>query len=149
MLFRSQGTAWRVKDLGRKDVGGKTGTTNQSKDVWFSGFGGNIVTSVWMGFDDHRRALGRTFRAEAGAVTANPVWVDYMKVALKDVPEKQDVKPDNVISVTIDQRTGMLPGSGARTMSEYFIKGTEPTTYGSQEVGTSVTDSQGNTQELF
>ncbi|WP_207477640.1 penicillin-binding protein 1A [Gilliamella apicola] len=144
-----QGTAWRVKALGRKDVGGKTGTTNQSKDVWFSGFGGNIVTSVWMGFDDHRRALGRTFRAEAGAVTANPVWVDYMKVALKDVPEKQDVKPDNVISVTIDQRTGMLPGSGARTMSEYFIKGTEPTTYGSQEVGTSVTDSQGNTQELF
>ena len=144
-----QGTAWRVKALGRKDVGGKTGTTNQSKDVWFSGFGGNIVTSVWMGFDDHRRALGRAFRAEAGAVTANPVWVDYMKVALKDVPEKQDVKPDNVISVTIDQRTGMLPGSGARTMSEYFIKGTEPTTYGSQEVGTSVTDSQGNTQELF
>ena len=144
-----QGTAWRVKALGRRDVGGKTGTTNQSKDVWFSGFGGNIVTSVWMGFDDHRRALGRTFRAEAGAVTANPVWVDYMKVALKDVPEKQDVKPDNVISVTIDQRTGMLPGSGARTMSEYFIKGTEPTTYGSQEVGTSVTDSQGNTQELF
>ncbi|MCX8675840.1 PBP1A family penicillin-binding protein [Gilliamella sp. B3023] len=144
-----QGTAWRVKALGRKDVGGKTGTTNQSKDVWFSGFGGNIVTSVWMGFDDHRRALGRTFRAEAGAVTANPIWVDYMKVALKDVPEKQDVKPDNVISVTIDQRTGMLPGSGARTMSEYFIKGTEPTTYGSQEVGTSVKDSQGNTQELF
>ena len=144
-----QGTAWRVKALGRRDVGGKTGTTNQSKDVWFSGFGGNIVTSVWMGFDDHRRALGRTFRAEAGAVTANPVWVDYMKVALKDVPEKQDVKPDNVISVTIDQRTGMLPSSGARTMSEYFIKGTEPTTYGSQEVGTSVTDSQGNTQELF
>ncbi|WP_294884760.1 PBP1A family penicillin-binding protein, partial [uncultured Gilliamella sp.] len=56
-----QGTAWRVKALGRRDVGGKTGTTNQSKDVWFSGFGGNIVTSVWMGFDDHRRALGRTF----------------------------------------------------------------------------------------
>ena len=144
-----QGTAWRVKALGRKDVGGKTGTTNESKDVWFSGFGGNIVTTVWMGFDDHRRKLGRTIRAEAGAVTANPVWVDYMKTALQDVPITEDTKPENVISVTIDQKTGLLPQSGSKTMSEYFIKGTEPTSYATQEVDTSVTDSEGNTQELF
>ena len=144
-----QGTAWRVKALGRKDVGGKTGTTNESKDVWFSGFGGNIVTTVWMGFDDHRRKLGRTIRAEAGAVTANPVWVDYMKIALQDVPITEDTKPENVISVTIDQKTGLLPQSGSKTMSEYFIKGTEPTSYATQEVDTSVTDSDGNTQELF
>ena len=144
-----QGTAWRVKALGRKDVGGKTGTTNESKDVWFSGFGGNIVTTVWMGFDDHRRKLGRTIRAEAGAVTANPVWVDYMKIALQDVPITEDTKPENVISVTIDQKTGLLPQSGSKTMSEYFIKGTEPTSYATQEVDTSVTDSEGNTQELF
>ena len=144
-----QGTAWRVKALDRKDVGGKTGTTNSSKDVWFSGYGGNIVTTVWMGFDDHRRNLGRTIRAEAGAVTANPLWVDYMKVVLQDVPVKEDIKPDNVISVTIDQKTGLLPQSGSKTMSEYFIKGTEPTSYATQEFDTSVTDSQGNTQELF
>ena len=144
-----QGTAWRVKALGRKDVGGKTGTTNESKDVWFSGFGGNIVTTVWMGFDDHRRKLGRTIRAEAGAVTANPVWVDYMKTALQDVPITEDTKPENVISVTIDQKTGLLPQSGSKTMSEYFIKGTEPISYATQEVDTSVTDSKGNTQELF
>lgn len=144
-----QGTAWRVKALGRKDVGGKTGTTNESKDVWFSGFGGNVVTTVWMGFDDHRRKLGRTIRAEAGAVTANPVWVDYMKIALQDVPITEDTKPENVISVTIDQKTGLLPQSGSKTMSEYFIKGTEPTSYATQEVDTSVTDSEGNTQELF
>nr|WP_232352926.1 MULTISPECIES: PBP1A family penicillin-binding protein [unclassified Gilliamella] len=144
-----QGTAWRVKALGRKDVGGKTGTTNSSKDVWFSGYGGNIVTTVWMGFDDHRRNLGRTIRAEAGAVTANPLWIDYMKIALQDVPVNEDIKPDNVISVTIDQKTGLLPQSGSQTMSEYFIKGTEPKSYATQEVDTSVTDSQGNTQELF
>ena len=144
-----QGTAWRVKALGRKDVGGKTGTTNSSKDVWFSGYGGNIVTTVWMGFDDHRRNLGRTIRAEAGAVTANPLWIDYMKIALQDVPVNEDIKPDNVISVTIDQKTGLLPQSGSKTMSEYFIKGTEPKSYATQEVDTSVTDSQGNTQELF
>lgn len=144
-----QGTAWRVKALGRKDVGGKTGTTNGSKDVWFSGFGANIVTTVWMGFDDHRRELGRTFRAEAGAVTANPIWVDYMKVALQDVPVKEDVKPENVTTVTIDQRTGLLPQSGSQTMLEYFLKGTEPTQYATQEIGTKVTDSEGNTSELF
>lgn len=144
-----QGTAWRAKALGRKDVGGKTGTTNASKDVWFSGYGGNIVTTVWMGFDDHRRELGRTFRAEGGANTANPVWVDYMKIALKDVPVKEDIKPENVITVTIDQKTGLLPQSGADTMSEYFIKGTEPTHYATKEVGTEVTDSDGNTSELF
>jgi penicillin-binding protein 1A len=144
-----KGTGWRVKALGRKDVGGKTGTTNLSKDAWFSGFGGNIVTTVWVGFDDHRRELGKVVRAEGGAITANPIWVDYMKVALKNVPEQKAVKPDNVISVTIDQRTGLLPNSDSKTMSEFFIKGTEPTTYGVQEVGTRVTDSQGNTQELF
>lgn len=102
-----------------------------------------------MGFDDHRRNLGRTIRAEAGSVTANPVWIDYMKVALQNVPIKEDTKPDNVISVTIDQKTGLLPQSGSKTLSEYFIKGTEPTSYTTQEVETSVTDSQGNTQELF
>lgn len=144
-----QGTAWRVKALGRRDVGGKTGTTNASKDVWFSGFGGNIVTTVWMGFDDHRRVLGKTYRAEGGANTANPIWVDYMKVALKDVPIVVDRRPENVISVTIDQKTGLLPLSDSKTMSEYFIKGTEPKQYATKEVGTEVTDSDGNTSELF
>ena len=144
-----QGTAWRVKALGRKDVGGKTGTTNASKDVWFSGFGANIVTTVWMGFDDHSRELGRAIRAEAGAVTANPVWVDYMKIALKDVPTIQDVRPKNVVTVKVDQKTGLLPQSGSQIMSEYFIKGTEPTKYATREIGTKVTDAEGNTSELF
>ncbi|MDF7667886.1 PBP1A family penicillin-binding protein [Orbaceae bacterium ESL0727] len=144
-----QGTAWRVKALGRPDVGGKTGTTNSSKDVWFSGFGANIVTTVWMGFDDHRRELGGTVRAEGGAVTANPVWVDYMREALKGVPVEKDEPPEDIISVTIDQATGLLPQSGSQTVSEYFIKGTEPTKYTSQEVGTKVIDSQGNSSELF
>ncbi len=144
-----QGTAWRSKALGRRDVGGKTGTTNASKDVWFSGFGANIVTTVWVGFDDHRRELGKTYRAEGGAVTANPIWVDYMAEALKGVPVQEDVQPENVISVTIDQKTGLLPQADSQTMSEFFIKGTEPTRYASQEVGTKVTDSEGNSSELF
>ena len=55
------GTGWRAgRDLQRHDIGGKTGTTNSSKDAWFSGYGPGVVTSVWIGFDDHRRDLGRT-----------------------------------------------------------------------------------------
>ncbi|MDF7669989.1 PBP1A family penicillin-binding protein [Orbaceae bacterium ESL0721] len=144
-----RGTAWRAKALGRSDVGGKTGTTNSSKDVWFSGFGGNIVATVWMGFDDHRRELGSTAKVEGGAVTANPVWVDYMRVALKDAPIEDDIVPDNVITVPIDPVTGLLPQSDTQAVDEYFIKGTEPTQYSSHEVGTKVTDSEGNSSELF
>ncbi|WVD60338.1 transglycosylase domain-containing protein [Orbus mooreae] len=153
-------TAWRSKALGRKDIGGKTGTTNASKDVWFAGFGANIVTVVWLGFDDHRRELGKARRdtlsdnsyisAEGGAVTANPVWNDYMKVALKDIPEQQDIKPASVIPVLIDRKTGLLaPQPGPDSIMEYFIEGTEPTKYPTTEVGTKVTDADGNTSELF
>lgn len=153
-------TAWRSKSLGRKDIGGKTGTTNASKDVWFAGFGANIVTTVWLGFDDHRRELGKARRdtlndnsyisAEGGAVTANPVWNDYMKVVLKDVPVQQDIKPASIISILIDKKTGLLaPQSGNDALMEYFIEGTEPQKYPTQEVGTKVTDAEGNTSELF
>lgn len=141
------GTGWRAaRDLKRNDIGGKTGTTNGSKDAWFSGYGPSTVTSVWIGFDDHRRGLGR---GEAGAQSAQPAWIDYMKVALDGLPIEKTPKPKGVISVTIDMSTGQLP-SGGKSRSEYFIKGTEPTTRGySAEVGTTVTDSGGNTQELF
>ncbi|WP_392563101.1 transglycosylase domain-containing protein [Orbus sturtevantii] len=154
------GTAWRTKSLGRKDIGGKTGTTNASKDVWFAGFGANIVTTVWLGFDDHRRELGKARRdtlndnsyiaTEGGAVTANPLWNDYMKAALQDIPEQQETKPSSVVSILIDKKTGLLaPQPGTDAIMEYFILGTEPTKYPTQEVGTKVTDDQGNTYELF
>ncbi len=93
------GTGWRAgRDLKRHDIGGKTGTTNSSKDAWFSGYGPGVVTSVWIGFDDHRRDLGRTTVSgaiqdqisgyEGGAKSAQPAWDDYMKVALEGVPEQ-------------------------------------------------------------
>lgn len=138
-------TGWRAaRDLKRNDIGGKTGTTNGSKDAWFSGFGPSTVTSVWIGFDDHRRGLGR---GEAGAQTAQPAWIDFMKVALKDQPVQQTPKPDGIISVMIDMDSGQL-ASGGRSKSEYFIKGTEPTTHAVSEIGTTVTDG-GEAQELF
>ncbi|WP_159567008.1 peptidoglycan glycosyltransferase/peptidoglycan DD-transpeptidase MrcA [Budvicia diplopodorum] len=139
------GTGWRAaRDLKRSDIGGKTGTTNGSKDAWFSGFGPSTVTSVWIGFDDHRRGLGR---GEAGAQSAQPAWIDYMKVALNGLPVQQTPKPKGIISVMIDMYNGQLAGGG-RSKSEYFIKGTEPTSHTTSEIGTTVTEG-GETQELF
>lgn len=151
-------TAWRSRRLHRADVGGKTGTTNLSKDVWFSGFGGELVTTVWLGFDDHRRQLGKApilinqlsaVVTEGGAKTANPIWNDYMEKVLKDTPEKVDVKPKTIIQISIDKQTGLLPSPGSETVNEYFIKDTEPRVYAQKETGTQVIDSTGNSEELF
>ncbi|MGX3065534.1 penicillin-binding protein 1A [Ursidibacter arcticus] len=104
----------------RKDIGGKTGTTNNAKVTWYAGFGANIVTTIYVGFDDNKRDLGR---GEAGAKTALPAWISYMKVALKDKAERKEQLPPNIIEVKIDAKSGFLGNS----FSEYFIKGTEPT----------------------
>ncbi|CAK8740067.1 hypothetical protein SODG_003514 [Sodalis praecaptivus] len=98
------GTGWRAaRDLKRHDIGGKTGTTNDSKDAWFSGYGPDTITTVWIGFDDHRRNLGRTTAsgaisdqisgAEGGAKSAQPIWDDYMKIALEGIPEEKQDPP--------------------------------------------------------
>lgn len=86
------GTATAAQKLDRKDIGGKTGTTNDFKDAWFSGFNKNLVTSVWVGFDQPR-TLGKR---ESATRVALPIWIDYMDTALKNMPEINLVKPDNV-----------------------------------------------------
>lgn len=138
------GTGWRAaRDLGgRRDIGGKTGTTNSSKDAWFSGYGPDVVASAWIGFDDNRRTLGR---GEAGAKSAQPMWNEFMKSILAGVPVKTMKPPKGVISVSIDSRTGKL-GSSRR---EYFIEGTEPKEHAVQEVGTTISTEGGASQELF
>jgi penicillin-binding protein 1A len=111
-----QGTGWRAgRDLQRHDIGGKTGTTNSSKDAWFSGYGPGVVTSVWIGFDDHRRNLGRTSASgaikdqisgyEGGAKSAQPAWDLFMKAALEGVPEQPLTPPAGVVTVNIDRYT--------------------------------------------
>jgi len=139
------GTAWRAgRDLKRHDIGGKTGTTNGSKDAWFSGYGPDTVTSVWIGFDDHRRNLGR---GEAGGQTALPAWDDYMKVALEGIPEQTLTPPPGIVSVVIDKSTGKL-ANGGNSRPEYFIDGTQPTEKAVHDVGTTLMDN-GQTHELF
>jgi len=78
------GTARRAKALGRDDIGGKTGTTNEAKDAWFAGFHPTNATVVWMGFDQPS-TMGRR---EYGGVAALPVWMDFMKAQLKDTPHQ-------------------------------------------------------------
>jgi len=153
-----QGTGWRAgRDLKRNDIGGKTGTTNSSKDAWFSGYGPGVVTSVWIGFDDHRRDLGRTTASgaikdqisgyEGGAKSAQPAWDAFMKSVLDGVPEAPLTPPPGIVTVNIDRSTGQL-ANGGNSRQEYFIEGTQPTQQAVHEVGTTLIDN-GETHELF
>lgn len=135
------GTGWRAsRTVKRKDIAGKSGTTNESRDAWFSGYNANLVTTVWVGFDDNQKKLGYTTYnpnqpknasgAESGAKTAGPAWNQFMKKALNPYPQVIQQPPPGVISVRIDEETGELSRKTDHTSTfEYFIEGTEPTTY--------------------
>jgi len=136
-----QGTGWRSRQLDRRDLAGKTGTTNQSKDAWFSGFSRRLVTSAWIGFDDPARDLGRTSKnsnidtkqisgSEAGAQSAQPAWNIFMKDALPHFPYEAFPLPNDIVSARIDKETGKLTyKSGYSSTFEYFKLGTTPTEY--------------------
>jgi len=102
-----RGTGAAARTLGRADVGGKTGSTNDHRDAWFSGFGGNLVTSVWVGRDDNR-SLG--YR-EYGGRAALPIWIDFMRVALKDVPIASNEPPAGMVKVSVSADGRLLSGA--------------------------------------
>lgn len=147
-----QGTGWRARMLlQRTDIGGKTGTTNDSRDTWFTGFAPDLVATSWVGFDDNNQKLGRATRnqhiinknpdrfnyigngligAEDGAKAAQPAWIYFMQEVLGEVPEQIDNPPDNVIRVRVDRASGKLTRrTDATSIFEYFLKGTEPSIY--------------------
>lgn len=146
------GTGWRARNiLQRTDLAGKTGTTNDSRDAWFSGFSPHLVATSWVGFDDMSRMLGRASRnqnlinqnpekfnwignamigAEDGAKAAQPAWIRFMEQALKDLPEQSMPIPEGIVTVRIDRDSGKLSKrTDTSTMFEYFVTGTEPKTY--------------------
>jgi penicillin-binding protein 1A len=131
-----EGTGKRARELKRDDLAGKTGTTNDYHDAWFSGFNGDIVTTVWVGFDQPT-TLGR---GEAGSRAALPVWIDYMQEALTTVPEKSLPVPENVEIRLINRETGQPTGADdPDVMEEYFIKGMEASSDTATDGQTSVT----------
>lgn len=126
------GTAHKLKALKRRDVSGKTGTTNDVKDAWFSGFTPDLVITSWVGFDDSESVLGRsvTLGGESGATTALPSWQNFAELALENTPEQFPPTPTGIVSVRIDRKTGLLTqASDDSSEFEYFMQGTEPTQY--------------------
>ncbi len=122
-----RGTGRRVRALGRP-CAGKTGTTNDYKDAWFFGFTPDLVTGVYVGYDKVK-TLGRR---ETGSRAASPIWLDFMKQALQDIPPKMFPVPKGIIFRKIDIRNGLLADEQVPekyVRMECFIKGTEPKKY--------------------
>ncbi|MCY1410342.1 Penicillin-binding protein 1A [compost metagenome] len=97
-----RGTGRRALALGRSDLAGKTGTTNESKDAWFSGYNADYMTTVWAGFDQPD-TLGRR---EFGGTVALPIWMSYMGAALKDKPPHTQAEPEGILSLRVDPISG-------------------------------------------
>jgi penicillin-binding protein 1A len=108
------GTGARAMQLGRTDLGGKTGTTNDFIDAWFCGFNAALVGVSWIGFDQPK-TLGNN---ETGAVAALPMWISYMAKALKGTPEAALPIPEGIVAMTINAETGLRDDTGGIT--EYF-----------------------------
>jgi len=118
-----RGTGWRLKDLNRP-LAGKTGTTNDQADAWFLGYSADIVTGTWVGHDE-TAFLGY---GETGSRAAAPIWVDYMREALKDRPRLNFPVPDPIVFARVDRKTGLLAGADSKGfVFEAFLKGTAPT----------------------
>jgi penicillin-binding protein 1A len=118
-----RGTGRRALELGRGDIGGKTGTTNDQLDAWFSGFNADIVTTCWVGFDQPRSLGSR----ETGGRAALPMWIQFMGEALKGRPEHVQPEPEGLVTVRIDPDTGLLArGDQPDAIFETFREDTVP-----------------------
>jgi penicillin-binding protein 1A len=118
-----RGTGNRARVLGRNDIAGKTGTSNDYRDAWFNGFNRHIVASVWVGFDD-TRPLGA---GEEGSRDAVPIWTMFMREALRDQPDQPRPLPPGLVTVRISKRTGLLAtAEDGDSMYETFMDGTVP-----------------------
>jgi penicillin-binding protein 1A len=119
------GTGWRVRAINRP-VAAKTGTTNDLHDAWFIGYTPGYVTGAWVGFDEEK-PLGVD---ETGSKAASPVWLEFMRVVLKDKPVRVFQVPDGVVFAKIDAETGLLAvPESEKTIFECFKEGTVPTEY--------------------
>jgi penicillin-binding protein 1A len=114
------GTGARAMSLGRKDLAGKTGTTNDLVDAWFAGYQPTLTAIAWIGFDQPRK-LGNN---ETGAMAALPIWMSYMAKALKGVNEMFQQSPEGIVSVGVNPDTGQAASDSKTT--EYFYRENVP-----------------------
>ncbi len=135
------GTAARASSLGRQDLAGKTGTTNDHIDAWFAGFHPTLVAVSWIGFDTPT-PLGAN---ETGGLAALPMWMVYMGRVLKGVPEAEFEPPAGVVAVSINPATGLREPDGQSKTLEYFFQESQP---GTGEEGTVARDATRPPEEV-
>lgn len=124
------GTGRKAMELGRNDLAGKTGTTNDQRDAWFCGFNAGLVTTVWVGFDKVAPLGSR----ETGGKAALPMWIGYMREALNGVPEQLLPQPGDLVTVRIDPKTGLLlPAGQSGGVFELFRPDHLPRRYSERE----------------
>ncbi|WP_455024929.1 penicillin-binding protein 1A [Marinobacter fonticola] len=141
-----RGTGRRALALNRDDIAGKTGTTNEQRDAWFSGFNHSVATTAWVGFDQPR-PMGR---GEYGAVAALPIWLDYMEVALADKPPAHMPRPNGIVTVKIDPETGERAAPGnTNAVFELFREENVPAQQSSDAIQTGEDGDTMLPQELF
>ena len=126
-----RGTGRRALVLGRNDLSGKTGTSNDRRDAWFGGFNADLAAVVWVGYDDDL-PLGP---GEEGSRTALPIWIDFARLAFDGVPENRMPMPDGIVSVLIDRETGCPARAGqGNVVFEVFREGHVPECERAEEV---------------
>ena len=143
-----RGTGRRALALGRKDLAGKTGTTNDQRDAWFNGYNPDLVTTVWTGFDQLKPLGSR----ETGSSAALPLWIDFMRVALAGKPEKQLPRPDGLVTIKINAETGeAATDADTNTVFEIFREERAPVVDGAapSEIPASSDDAQAIPEQLF
>ena len=141
------GTGRRALSLGRSDLAGKTGTTNEQRDAWFNGFTPSMVAIAWVGFDNSKPLGNR----ETGGRAALPMWIDFMREALKNTPEQDLSLPDGIASILIDPQTGLKSeASNPDAVFEYFRENNIPKAgFTHAQDGSQTTGQQQELDDLF
>ena len=116
------GTAAQAMKLGRSDLAGKTGTTNDFIDAWFCGYNAKLTAVAWIGFDTPQ-TLGRN---ETGASAALPIWMGYMGAVLNGIPEEVYAPPPGIVSARVDSETGLRLADGQSGVTDYFYQEFQP-----------------------
>ena len=114
-----RGTAKKVSELGRGDLAGKTGTTNEAESTWFTGFNEFLVTTVWVGFDQPQSLGNREF----GSSTALPIWLNFMRPNIDFLPRNKNLPPNGIVSIKVDKKSGLkLESDSGNSIFEYYLE---------------------------